>query len=35
MYQSKREDQYKNSAKFAGYGMVGMIILLILLRVFL
>ena len=34
MYQSKREDQYKNSAKFAKYGMAGMILIIVLLRVF-
>ena len=30
-FQGKRPDQYTNSAKFAGYGIVGMIILLILI----
>ena len=30
-FQGKRPDQYTNSAKFAGYSIVGMIILLILI----
>ena len=30
-FQGKRPDQYTNSAKFAGYNIVGMIILLILI----
>ena len=30
-FQGKRPDHYTNSAKFAGYGIVGMIILLILI----
>ena len=30
-FQGKRPDQYINSAKFAGYSIVGMIILLILI----
>ena len=30
-FQGKRPDQYTNSAKFAGDGIVGMIILLILI----
>ena len=30
-FQGKRPDQYTNSAKFAGYGIVGMITLLILI----
>ena len=29
--QGKRPDQYKNSAKFAGYNIIGMIILLIII----
>ena len=29
--QGKRPDQYENSAKFAGYSIIGMIILLILI----
>ena len=29
--QGKRPDQYKNSAKFAGYSIIGMIILLIII----
>ena len=29
--QGKRPDQYTNSSKFAGYGIMGMIILLILI----
>ena len=29
--QGKRPDQYENSAKFAGYGIMGMIILLIVI----
>ena len=29
--QGKRLDQYKNSTKFAGYGIIGMIILLIII----
>ena len=29
--QGKRPDQYENSAKFAGYSIMGMIILLILM----
>ena len=29
--QGKRPDQYTNSAKFAGYSIVGMVILLILI----
>ena len=29
--QGKRPDQYENSAKFAGYSIMGMIILLILI----
>jgi len=29
--QGKRPDQYKNSEKFAGYGILGMIILLIIM----
>ena len=29
--QGKRPDQYENSTKFAGYGIMGMIILLILI----
>ena len=28
--QGKRSDQYKNSTKFAGYSIIGMIILLII-----
>jgi hypothetical protein len=28
-YQGKRPEQYENSAKFAGYSIIGMIILLI------
>ncbi len=30
-FQGKRPDQYKNSTKFAGYGIIGMIILLIII----
>ena len=30
-FQGKRPDQYSNSAKFAWYGVVGMVILLIVL----
>ena len=30
-FQGKRPDQYSNSAKFAWYGVVGMIILLIII----
>ena len=30
-FQGKRPDQYENSAKFAGYSIMGMIILLILM----
>jgi hypothetical protein len=29
--QGKRPDQYENSAKFAGYSIIGMIILLIII----
>ena len=29
--QGKRPDQYKNSTKFAGYSIVGMIILLVII----
>jgi hypothetical protein len=29
--QGKRPEQYKNSAKFAGYSIIGMIILLIII----
>ena len=29
--QGKRSDQYSNSEKFAGYGILGMIILLIIM----
>ncbi len=29
--QGKRPDQYENSAKFASYGIIGMIILLIII----
>ena len=29
--QGKRQDQYENSAKFASYGIIGMIILLIII----
>ena len=29
--QGKRPDQYENSTKFAGYGIIGMIILLIII----
>ena len=29
--QGKRPDQYENSTKFAGYGIMGMIILLIII----
>ena len=29
--QGKRQDQYENSAKFASYGIIGMIILLIVI----
>ena len=29
--QGKRPEQYENSAKFAGYGILGMIILLIII----
>ena len=29
--QGKRPDQYKNSAKFAGYSIIGMIVLLIII----
>ena len=29
--QGKRSDQYKNSTKFAGYSIIGMIILLIII----
>ena len=29
--QGKRPEQYKNSAKFAGYSIVGMIILLVII----
>ena len=29
-FQGKRPDQYENSAKFASYGILGMIILLII-----
>ena len=32
--QGKRPEQYKNSAKFAGYGIIAMIILLITLSLF-
>ena len=32
--QGKRPDQYSNSAKFAWYGVVGMIALLIVLTLF-
>ena len=32
--QGKRSDQYSNSAKFACYGVVGMITLLIVLTLF-
>ena len=30
-FQGKRPDQYENSAKFAGYSIMGMIILLIII----
>ena len=30
-FQGKRPDQYSNSAKFAWYGVVGMIVLLVVL----
>ena len=30
-FQGKRPDQYKNSEKFAGYGILGIIILLIIM----
>ena len=30
-FQGKRPDQYENSARFAGYGIIGMIILLIII----
>ena len=30
-FQGKRPDQYENSAKFASYGIIGMIILLIII----
>ena len=30
-FQGKRPDQYENSAKFAGYSIIGMIILLIII----
>jgi len=29
--QGKRQDQYENSAKFAGYSIIGMIILLVII----
>ncbi len=29
--QGKRQDQYENSTKLAGYGIIGMIILLIII----
>ena len=29
--QGKRQDQYENSTKFAGYSIIGMIILLIII----
>tara|TARA_R100001126_G_C4731717_1_gene104148 strand:- start:187 stop:360 length:174 start_codon:yes stop_codon:yes gene_type:complete len=29
--QGKRPDQYKNSTKFAGYSIIGMIILLVII----
>ena len=29
--QGKRQDQYENSAKFAGYSIIGMIVLLIII----
>jgi len=32
--QGKRPDQYENSAKFAGYSIMGMIILLIIVTLF-
>tara|TARA_Y100000592_G_C5404530_1_gene284917 strand:+ start:253 stop:426 length:174 start_codon:yes stop_codon:yes gene_type:complete len=32
--QGKRPDQYENSAKFAGYAIAGMVILLILMTIF-
>ena len=32
--QGKRPDQYENSTKFAGYSILGMIILLILMTLF-
>mgnify|MGYP003131726730 CR=1 FL=1 len=32
--QGKRPEQYKNSAKFAGYGIIAMVILLIILSLF-